>query len=50
MKSIGVSNFSAKKLREVLEYAKIKPAVNQVELALYRSFGSSRLGFTGAGC
>jgi alcohol dehydrogenase (NADP+) len=29
---IGVSNFSAKKLRELLRYCKIKPEVNQVEL------------------
>jgi alcohol dehydrogenase (NADP+) len=29
---IGVSNFSAKKLRDLLPYCKIKPEVNQVEL------------------
>ncbi|KAK8688854.1 hypothetical protein V6N13_087592 [Hibiscus sabdariffa] len=31
-KAIGVSNFSAKKLRDLLEVARITPAVNQVEL------------------
>jgi diketogulonate reductase-like aldo/keto reductase len=31
-KSIGVSNLSTKKLGEVLSYAKIPPAVNQIEL------------------
>ncbi|WOL20153.1 non-functional NADPH-dependent codeinone reductase 2 [Canna indica] len=31
-KSIGVSNFTQKKLMELLEIAKIPPAVNQVEL------------------
>lgn len=29
---IGVSNFSAKKLRDLLPYCKIKPEINQVEL------------------
>jgi hypothetical protein len=29
---IGVSNFSAKKLRDLLPHCKIKPEVNQVEL------------------
>lgn len=31
-KSIGVSNFSCKKLSDILAFAKIPPAVNQVEL------------------
>ncbi|XVF44101.1 hypothetical protein PTKIN_Ptkin02bG0093300 [Pterospermum kingtungense] len=31
-KSIGVSNFSSKKLADILAFAKIPPAVNQVEL------------------
>ncbi|KAE8725086.1 Aldo-keto reductase family 4 member C9 [Hibiscus syriacus] len=31
-KAIGVSNFSANKLRDLLEVARITPAVNQVEL------------------
>ncbi|XVF02507.1 hypothetical protein REPUB_Repub04eG0181300 [Reevesia pubescens] len=31
-KSIGVSNFSCKKLTDILAFAKIPPAVNQVEL------------------
>ncbi|GMI65855.1 Aldo-keto reductase family 4 member C8 [Hibiscus trionum] len=31
-KAIGVSNFSTKKLRDLLEVARITPAVNQVEL------------------
>eukprot|EP00794_Sanderia_malayensis_P004897 gene4897-5540_t len=32
VKSIGVSNFTCKKLGELLEFAKIKPVCNQVEL------------------
>lgn len=32
VRSIGVSNFSLKKLRDMAPYAKIMPAVNQVEL------------------
>lgn len=31
-KSIGVSNFSSKKVEELLSYAEIPPAVNQVEM------------------
>nr|BDE26437.1 aldo-keto reductase [Dahlia pinnata] len=31
-KSIGVSNFSAKRIKEILSFAKIPPAVNQVEM------------------
>nr|XP_017220713.1 PREDICTED: non-functional NADPH-dependent codeinone reductase 2-like [Daucus carota subsp. sativus] len=31
-KSIGVSNFSCKKLADILAFAKIPPAINQVEL------------------
>mmetsp|Transcript_60963 Transcript_60963/g.149263 ORF Transcript_60963/g.149263 Transcript_60963/m.149263 type:complete len:197 (+) Transcript_60963:409-999(+) len=34
-KDIGVSNFSKKKLQELCSQAKIKPAVNQVELHPY---------------
>ncbi|KAG6547120.1 hypothetical protein Mapa_011372 [Marchantia paleacea] len=30
-RSIGVSNFTAKKLEDMMEYAKVVPAVNQVE-------------------
>lgn len=30
VRAIGVSNFSIKKLREVLAFAEIKPVVNQV--------------------
>ena len=32
VKHIGVSNFNAKQVEEVLEYARIKPVMNQVEL------------------
>ncbi|KAF6163671.1 hypothetical protein GIB67_036131 [Kingdonia uniflora] len=32
VKSIGVSNFSSKKLEQMLSFAKIPPAVNQVEM------------------
>nr|UPT50346.1 COR-like protein [Papaver nudicaule] len=32
-KSIGVSNFSSKKLQELMAHAKIPPAVNQVEMS-----------------
>ena len=31
-KSIGVSNFSCKKLADILAFAKIPPAINQVSL------------------
>lgn len=34
-KSIGVSNFSCKKLADILALAKIPPAVNQVKLSLF---------------
>jgi hypothetical protein len=34
VRAIGVSNFSAKKLEEVLSYARIAPAVNQVGVPL----------------
>jgi diketogulonate reductase-like aldo/keto reductase len=34
-KSIGVSNFSCKKLSDILAFAKIPPAVNQVSLQVY---------------
>ena len=33
--SIGVSNFSCKKLTDILAIAKIPPAVNQVKLSLF---------------
>ena len=32
LRSIGVSNFSVKELQRILEHAKVKPQVNQVEL------------------
>lgn len=35
VKSIGISNFSVQKIQDLLKYAKIKPAVNQVELHPY---------------
>ncbi len=35
VRTIGVSNFSAKKLTEMFDYAKIPPAVNQVECQPY---------------
>ncbi|TFY74017.1 hypothetical protein EWM64_g9995, partial [Hericium alpestre] len=35
VRSIGVSNFSEKKLEEILPTAEILPAVNQIELHLY---------------
>ncbi|CAD7701569.1 unnamed protein product [Ostreobium quekettii] len=31
VKSIGISNFSIKKTKEILSYCRVKPAVNQVE-------------------
>jgi diketogulonate reductase-like aldo/keto reductase len=31
-KAIGVSNFSSKKLQDLLDIARVPPAVNQVEL------------------
>ena len=34
-KCIGVSNFNTAKLRELLEYARTKPAMNQIELHPY---------------
>lgn len=37
IKSIGVSNFSAKKLEDLISKAKIKPAVDQVEMHPYLS-------------
>ena len=33
--AIGISNFSVKKTKELLSYARIKPAANQVELHPY---------------
>lgn len=35
VKHIGVSNFSVKKLKDLLAYARIKPAVNQIEVHPY---------------
>ena len=35
VKTIGISNFSVKKIEDLLQYAKITPAVNQVELHPY---------------
>jgi glycerol 2-dehydrogenase (NADP+) len=35
VKAIGVSNFSEKKLEEILPSATVVPAVNQLELHLY---------------
>ena len=35
VKHIGVSNFSVKKLKDLLTYARIKPAVNQIEVHPY---------------
>lgn len=32
VKHLGVSNFSAKQVEDLLEYAHIKPVINQVEL------------------
>lgn len=37
VKSIGVSNFNVQSLNDLLTYARIKPAVNQVELHPYLS-------------
>lgn len=34
-KAIGVSNWNVRRLKELLTFAKIKPAVNQVELHPY---------------
>ena len=34
-KNVGVSNLSIKKMRDVLSYAKVRPAVNQVEVHPY---------------
>lgn len=36
-KSIGVSNWSIKKTMELLQYARIRPAVNQVQVHKYKS-------------
>ena len=33
VKAIGVSNYSAKQLKQLLEYAEVPPAVNQVEFS-----------------
>lgn len=35
VKHIGVSNFSVKKMKDLLTYARIKPAVNQIEVHPY---------------
>lgn len=34
VKNIGVSNFSIAKLRELLSFCRVRPAVNQVRLPL----------------
>lgn len=35
VKSIGISNFSCKKMDDLLSYARIQPAANQVEVHPY---------------
>ncbi len=35
VKHIGISNFSVKKIKDLLSYARIKPAVNQIEVHPY---------------
>lgn len=35
VKTIGISNFSCKKMDDLLSYARIKPAANQVEVHPY---------------
>ena len=35
VKAIGISNVSVKKTQDLLSYARIKPAANQVELHPY---------------
>ena len=35
VKHIGISNFSVKKIKDLLTYARIKPAVNQIEVHPY---------------
>ena len=35
VKSIGVSNLTVKKMEDVMSYAKIPPAVNQMEVQPY---------------
>ena len=42
VRAIGVSNFSAAELTALLAHAKIKPAVNQVELHPYCQPGTGR--------
>ena len=54
VKSIGVSNFSCKKLGDLLKVARIKPAVDQVELHPYfrndqlQSFCKEKVGAVGS--
>lgn len=43
IKAIGVSNFDADQLKELLSYAKVKPAVNQIEThVLFQQFAAQR--------
>jgi diketogulonate reductase-like aldo/keto reductase len=37
VKNIGVSNYNCALLRDLLNYARIKPAVNQVEIHPYHT-------------
>ena len=47
-KAIGVSNFSSKKLRDILAMGKIPPAVNQVTaFPLSSLFSNSNIPFLG---
>lgn len=41
IKAIGISNFTVRQTKEILDIAKIKPAVNQIELHPY--FGQKKL-------
>ena len=37
VKNIGVSNYNSGLIRDLLSYAKIKPAVNQIEIHPYNT-------------